>query len=276
MTNRLALTAASVVLAFAAIFGGFMTIGSAHAATLTPMSSLNAGDLVRGESYSAVYYYGMDGFRYVFPNDKTYFTWYKDFNSVKWVSDADLSKIQIGGNVTYKPGSRMIKINSDPRVYVVAGGGTIREVGSEDIAKTLYGVNWNKQIDDVPDGFFSNYKMGGKIDDAGMFAPASEGNDATSINVDKGLKVATVVNLTDSGYTPATLTVSAGTVVRFINSGTTKHTASDDADNWGTGTLNSGDSFSRYFKVPGRDLISKRAKGALAVESADPDPSKMA
>ena len=269
MTNRLVLISASVILALAAVFSGMTAIGSAHAATLTSLSSLSAGDLVRGESFSAVYFYGTDGFRYVFPNDKTYFTWYSNFNTVKWISDADLSKIQIGGNVTYKPGVKMIKINSDPRVYVVSAGGTIHSVASESIAKTLYGATWNKQIDDVPDGFFSNYKMGTLLDVAGMYSTDAEKSEAVSINKDKGLTAPTVINLTDAGYSPATVTISAGTVVKFVNTGSAKHTASDDSDNWGTGTLNNGDMFSRYFKVAGTYTFHDTygtAKGTLTVK----------
>src|SRR3990167_5556422 len=101
-------------------------VPSANATSLVSLENLQAGDLIRGESYSAVYYYGQDGFRYVFPNDKTYFTWYENFDDVKWISDSDLSDIQIGGNVTYKPGVKMIKINSDPKVYVVGSGGEIQ------------------------------------------------------------------------------------------------------------------------------------------------------
>ncbi|OGL99084.1 hypothetical protein A2318_01130 [Candidatus Uhrbacteria bacterium RIFOXYB2_FULL_45_11] len=249
MTKRLVLISASIMLAFSAAFAAIVATPSAEAASLTSLASLKSGDLIRGESFTAVYYYGLDGFRYVFPNDKTYFTWYSNFNTVKWVSDADLTKIQIGGNATYKPGARMIKINSDPRVYVVAKGGLIRAIGSEAVAKALYGPTWNKQIDDVPDGFFSNYKIGGTIDDASMFSPAAEKSEAVDINFDKGLKAPVVISITDSGYSPATLSVQAGTAVKFVNNGTTKHTASDDAGDWGTGTLNPGESFTKYFKT---------------------------
>ena len=113
-----------------------------HAAT-TSLTSLHSGDLMRGTSFSAVYYYGVDGFRYVFPNDKTYFTWYANFDSVKMISDADLGTIQIGGNVTYKPGSRMVKINSDPKTYAVDENGTLRWVTSETVAVAMFGSNWN-------------------------------------------------------------------------------------------------------------------------------------
>ena len=104
--------AAAVVLLFA---------GAAQAATVSP-DDLSAGDLIRGESFSAVYYYGEDGLRYVLPNDKTYFTWYDDFDDVVWLTDSDMSTIQIGGNVTYKPGVKMIKIQSDPTVYAIGVG----------------------------------------------------------------------------------------------------------------------------------------------------------
>ncbi|OGL62775.1 hypothetical protein A3C09_04885 [Candidatus Uhrbacteria bacterium RIFCSPHIGHO2_02_FULL_47_44] len=249
MTQRLVLITASIMLMLSAAFGAIIMAPPAQAASFTSLSNLKSGDLIRGESFTAVYYYGVDGFRYVFPNDKAYFTWYSNFDTVKWVTDADLTTIQIGGNVTYKPGVKMIKINSDPRVYVVAKSGLIRAISSETVAKALYGTTWNKQIDDVADGFFSNYKIGGTIDDASMFSPTSEKAEAVDINFDKGLKAAVVVSITDTGYSPATLSVKAGTAVKFVNNGTTKHTASDDAGDWGTGTLNPGESFSKYFKT---------------------------
>ena len=215
------------------------------------MNNLQAGDLIRGESFSAVYYYGTDGFRYVFPNDKAYFTWYQNFDTVKWVSDSDLTKIQIGGNVTYKPGVKMIKINSDPRVYVVSAGGVIRPIASEAVATALYGATWNKMIDDVPDGFFPNYSIGGLIDVASMYNPTSEKADATNINVDKGLVAPTVVNISDSGFSSITITINAGTAVKFVNTGSASHGASADNGKWGTGTLKAGENFSKYFNEVG-------------------------
>ncbi len=241
----------------------------AHAAALTNLSALQAGDLIRGEGFNAVYYYGADGFRYVFPNDKAYFTWYKNFDNVKWLSDTNLTTIQIGGNVTYKPGVKMIKINSDPRVYAVGSGGTIRAISSEAIAQALYGDKWNKMIDDVPDGFFPNYKIGGTIDAASMFSVSAEMADATNINVDKNLKAPTVINIGESGFNPVSTSITAGTVVKFVNTGTTLHGASADDGSWGTGTLKAGENFSRYFKQAGtimyHDKYNVAIKGTLNV-----------
>lgn len=252
MTKRLVLISASALFILGIFFSGMMTIvHPARAASLISLSSLKAGDLIRGQNFSAVYYYGVDGFRYVFPNDKAYFTWYSNFDSVKWITDSDMTKIQIGGNITYKPGVKMIKINSDPRVYAVAKGGSIRAIGSETVAKSLYGSTWNKMIDDVPDGFFSNYKIGQTLDEATMYSVSGEKANATSIDVDKNLQAATIITITDSGYSPASVTIKAGTAVKFVNSGSMKHTASDDAGDWGTGTMESSGSFSKYFKTAG-------------------------
>jgi len=145
-----------------------------------------AGSLVKA-SLAAVYYVGSDGKRYVFPNEKTYKTWYSDFSTVMIVTDAELAALPIGGNVTYRPGVKMVKIQTDPKVYAVSSGGTLRWVTSEALAVQLYGTNWNQKIDDVSDAFFVNYKAGADITNASQYNAATETAMATSINQDKGL-----------------------------------------------------------------------------------------
>jgi plastocyanin len=242
----------------------------ADAATLVSLENLSAGDLIRGESFSAVYYYGDDGFRYVFPNSKTYFTWYDNFDTVKWLSDADLTKIQIGGNATYKPGIKMIKINSDPKVYVISKGGVIHPIASEAVAVALYGGNWNKMIDDVPDGFFPNYTIGSTIDVASMYSASSEVADATGIGSDKNLKAATVVIVNEDGFSPESITIELGTAVRFKNTGSNKHGASANSKKWGTGTLKNNETFSRYFDEAGTftyyDKYDSSQTGTIVVQ----------
>lgn len=221
------------------------------ASAATPLAQIQSGDLIRGTTFNAVYYMGEDGMRYVFPNDKTYFTWYDNFDTVKWLTDADLAKIQIGGNVTYKPGMRMVKINSDPKTYAVSAGGTLEWVTSEAVAIALYGSAWNTMIDDVPDAFFGNYQTGGEINTAGDYDAAQERADAESINEDKNLQEPIVVSIGDLGYSPSSLTIAKGRAVKFVNNGSGKHTATAEDLGWGTGTLNNGESFIRYFKTRG-------------------------
>lgn len=244
---------------------------SVHAATLVPLSSIQSGDLIRGQTFSAVYYYGADGLRYVFPNDKTYFTWYKNFDSVKWVADADLAKIQIGGNVTYKPGVKMIKINSDPRVYAISESGTLRPLASELIAIDLYGKLWNKLVDDVPDGFFGNYTQGSRIELISQFSVLGE-QKIPSINDDKKLRAPTVVHITDIGYDTPTIHVSSGHAVRFVNDGPSKHSATEWDHTWGSGTLQPNETFTKYFFTKGTWMYystydaKEKMTGAIIVE----------
>lgn len=247
MTKR----AFSFLGSFIAVVAIVGTVGLWHANRAQASTTVSSGDLIRGTTFSAVYYMGADGFRYVFPNDKTYFTWYSNFDTVKVLADSELSKIQMGGNVTYKPGSKMIKINSDPKTYAISAGGVLRHVTSESIATSLYGSNWNTKIDDVPDGFFSNYSIGDAISVSGNYSSATETAGATSINVDKSLTAPKNISITSNGYSPIDVTIHAGETVKFTNSDTAKHTATSDDLSWGTGTMEAAGTFTHRFTTVG-------------------------
>ncbi|MFC1638996.1 hypothetical protein ACFL26_01860 [Patescibacteria group bacterium] len=121
-------------------------------------TELYDGALIRTYHLSAVYYYN-DGQRYVFPNDKAYFSWYGDFSEVIWVTAETLADIPIGGNVTYRPGRHLVKIVSSPKVYAVEAGGILRWIESEAAAVELYGEDWRLHVHDIPDAFFVNYRI---------------------------------------------------------------------------------------------------------------------
>ena len=144
-----------------------------------------AGTLVKA-SGQAVYYLNLSGKRLVFPTEKTFKTWYPDFSSVVTITDAELAALPLGGNVTYKPGVKLVKITTDPKVYAVSAGGTLRHLASETIAASLYGPDWSSKVDDVPDAFFTNYKTGSAINAVADFTPSEATASATSIDADKG------------------------------------------------------------------------------------------
>ena len=108
----------------------------------------------------AVYYFDKDWFRHPFPNQRVFLSWYRDFSGVKSLSTTDMADIRMGAPVTYRPGTRLVKIPSIPKVYAVEPGGTLRWITSESVAKDLYGTDWSKRVDDVPEAFFVNYKEG--------------------------------------------------------------------------------------------------------------------
>ncbi|MFA5853872.1 MAG: peptidoglycan-binding protein [Patescibacteria group bacterium] len=146
----------------------------ASASTISADKSLNAaqgavacspGSLLKMESDgnpatqidSAVYYCGIDGRRFLFPNLGTYTSWYKDFSGVRVVSSEALAAIPLGDVVTYRPGSRMLKIETDARSYAIAKGGVLRWVMNEAVARALYGGGWNRLISDIPVTLFLGY-----------------------------------------------------------------------------------------------------------------------
>lgn len=184
--SRKTLTAAVVATTIA------WSIGlSALVAPLAVKAAPAAGSLVKA-SLPAVYYVGSDSKRYVFPNEKVFKTWYADFSSVQTITDSELAALMIGGNVTYKPGVRMIKIQTDPKTYAVAKGGVLRWVKTEAVAVALYGASWNQMIDDVPDWAFTNYTIGADINSVSDFAVSTE-SAISSINADKSLSSGPVV-----------------------------------------------------------------------------------
>jgi hypothetical protein len=143
-------------------------------ATFAPLAAYAAapnGSLIKSATNSSVYYM-YDGKRYAFPNERVFMTWYPDFSSVITVSDTELASYLLAGNVTYRPGSKLVKIQTDPKVYAVARYGELRWVTSESIASLLYGQNWNTKVDDIPDTFFTNYNIALPIDGANGYSVA--------------------------------------------------------------------------------------------------------
>ncbi len=170
-------------------YGVTNTAGSGPSLTLVQLQALNLAwhGLVKSADDSAVYYIGADGRRHAFPNSKIYFTWYGDFSGVKVVPASTLAALPLGANVHYKPGVKMIKFNTDPKVYAIATGGKLRWVKSEALAQQLYGTTWNKMIDDMSEAFFTNYAFGADINTSAEFMPGSETTANTYISTDFGL-----------------------------------------------------------------------------------------
>ncbi len=130
----------------------------------------------------AVYYY--DGTkRHAFPNEAVYFTWYDDFNGVITVTDSFLASIHLGTNVTYHPGSTMVKFITVNTVYAVGLDGELRAINSEATASSIYGSDWNQQVDDISDVFYSNYTFGNAITSRTDYDP--EGVSASVSRIDE-------------------------------------------------------------------------------------------
>ncbi len=141
----------------------FLTVGDPSRRDGAPYVIRDEGPgcayVVRTTTSPAVYCL-LDGpERLVFPNEKTFFSWYPDFSAVRYIAPADLASYALVGNVTMKQGS-LVKIVTDPSVYLVVDAiGTVREVPSEARAAQLFGAAWAAKVRDVPEEYFGDYAI---------------------------------------------------------------------------------------------------------------------
>jgi plastocyanin len=219
----------------------------------TTTSAFSPGDLIRGTTTNTVYYFGTDGRRYVFPNEKTYFTWYADFSKVKTIPDGQLGSIPLGlSNVTYRPGVKMIKITTDPKVYAADQGGVLRWVQTQQLAETLYGLNWKQKIEDVPDAFFVNYKTGSSIVLESDYTPADVMTTTPTISIDKHfdeMQASITIGSVSNGFVPPTMTIKKGTTVTWTNRDINDHTVIGTG--FDSGTVRPNQTYSRTFNTVG-------------------------
>ncbi len=141
-----------------------------------------SGETEVNDPCRAVYYYGADGARHAFPNEKVFFGWYSNFDDVVEVTPDFMSSVVFGKNVTYKSGEKMVKFQSVKTVYAVEKGGVLRAIASEQVAIDLYGVEWNKNIDDISDIFYGNYTFGEEIDESSDYSVENSQNSTLTID----------------------------------------------------------------------------------------------
>jgi hypothetical protein len=121
---------------------------------------ISAGNLIKTKNSSTIYYvYNYLGKlkRFPIPNAKTFKSWYNDFSKIKMVTDGKLQSYPLSGlNITYRPGT-LVKITTDPKVYLVSRGGYLHWITTEELARNIAGANWASLVQDLPDEFFGNY-----------------------------------------------------------------------------------------------------------------------
>lgn len=131
--------------------------------------SNTAGTLIakKNTKDAAVYYIAADCKKYVFPDPKTYYTWYENFNTVRKVEVSELDLYPNGGVIAYRPGTKLVTHPETQKVYTVEANGALRYIPNSDTARNLYGDKWTSLVQDVIVGyFFTSYNSDGEVMDA--------------------------------------------------------------------------------------------------------------
>ncbi|MFA5359129.1 MAG: PA14 domain-containing protein, partial [Patescibacteria group bacterium] len=89
----------------------------------------------------------------------------KDFNNIRTVTNSQLSELSLGQNIKLRPGTYLMKLISDPKVYAVEPAGVIKHISSPAQAELLFGTDWKGRVIDLPDSLYQDYKDGGVLKD---------------------------------------------------------------------------------------------------------------
>ena len=143
--------------------------------TVTAFEDLSDGDVVQlafSENETWMYYM-FEGDRYTFPIGLSFTTWYGEDScpaceEVKDISAPLLASLPLGGNITAKPGSKILTIASDTNMWVVDSCATARAV-TPGVAQDIYGTDWADRLVIMPDVFFVDYLIGAPVNSASDF-----------------------------------------------------------------------------------------------------------
>ena len=140
------------------------------------------GDVYVNDPCTAVYYYGNDGLRHAFPNEAAFLSWFTDFDDLVTLSSTAMANITLGRNVTFRPGTSLIKFSTNT-VYAVSFGGILRPISTEAIAIALFGSDWAADITVVSDVFFANYRIGSTIESSNDYSSSTSKTGTATIDV---------------------------------------------------------------------------------------------
>jgi len=125
---------------------------------------LQVGDLIKSASSNSVFVVTSEGKRNIFPSEAVFYSYLTGFDNIKAVSDNIISQLSIGRNITMRPGTNLIKLQTNPAVYAVEPGGVIRMIEDEAMATSFYGTNWAQKVVDVSDAYWPDYIEGDPLE----------------------------------------------------------------------------------------------------------------
>jgi len=135
-----------------------------------PCPTLSPGDRFKVRGHSAIYLLNENSRRLYFPHADVYFTWYRNYAGIQEISSSCVDNYPIPDKppygVNFRPGTQLVKLKISNSVYVILPNNTLAKVESEELAKKLYGDNWNSLVKDVNDEYWTNFTVGAALTEA--------------------------------------------------------------------------------------------------------------
>lgn len=135
-----------------------------------------------GDACHAVYYYDVHGKKHLFPTESVYKSWYSSFDNVVIISKSAMAAMPTGEDVTYRPGTSLVKFSTSSTVYAVAEGQVLRPIVNEAAAKAIYGSNWNSYVVTIPTSQRDDYTIGKKISSSADYSRSQERSETRTVD----------------------------------------------------------------------------------------------
>jgi hypothetical protein len=93
-----------------------------------------------------------------------------------------MAQMPLGKEVSYRPGTTLVKFETDPKVYAIDAAHKLRWIQTETAAQNLYGSSWNKKIVGLSDASYGLYEFGQSINTPQDFNHNSVTGDVLTID----------------------------------------------------------------------------------------------
>jgi len=133
-------------------------------------TSLSTGNLIKTSSSPAIYLYGADAKRHLFPNSDTFWTYYDgSWSSLKHnginvelitVTQEDFDNISLGDMLNVNPGASLVKFDNSSKIYTVFETNKLKRLNENELNE-LYRNDWQNKIAIIQSSFESIYEFSG-------------------------------------------------------------------------------------------------------------------
>jgi signal peptidase I len=107
-----------------------------------------------------------DGRKRLFVNENTFWSHYvgswsnisdgQIIINIRTISQTDFDNIDVGENISVKPGSKLIRFQNSPRVYIVFSDNNLKHI-TESEAADMFVPSWQDRLVIIQNGFENDY-----------------------------------------------------------------------------------------------------------------------